>query len=49
MTRVLERFRAGDFKARFIEREKDELELVTSSFNKLADLLLDNIGPGDGV
>ncbi len=43
MTRVLERFRAGDFKARFIEREKDELELVTSSFNKLADLLLDNI------
>jgi signal transduction histidine kinase len=40
---VLNKFREGDFTARFAEREKDELELVTGSFNKLADLLLDNI------
>ena len=43
MLAVLNKFREGDFTARFAEREKDELELVTGSFNKLADLLLDNI------
>ena len=40
---VLNKFREGDFTARFALRENDELELVTSSFNKMADLLLDNI------
>jgi signal transduction histidine kinase len=40
---VLGRFRQGDFSARFALRENDELELVTGSFNKMADLLLDNI------
>ena len=43
MLAVLNKFRGGDFTARFAAREKDELELVTSSFNKMADLLLDNI------
>jgi signal transduction histidine kinase len=40
---VLNKFRQGDFTARFALRERDELELVTGSFNKMADLLLDNI------
>jgi len=40
---VLNKFRQGDFTARFALRENDELELVTGSFNKMADLLLDNI------
>jgi signal transduction histidine kinase len=40
---VLNKFREGDFTARFALRENDELELVTGSFNKMADLLLDNI------
>jgi signal transduction histidine kinase len=40
---VLNKFREGDFTARFALRKNDELELVTGSFNKMADLLLDNI------
>jgi signal transduction histidine kinase len=43
MMGVLGRFRRGDFSARFALRENDELELVTGSFNNMADLLLDNI------
>jgi signal transduction histidine kinase len=40
---VLNKFRTGDFSARFALGGKDELELVMGSFNKMADLLLDNI------
>ena len=43
MMAVLNKFRQGDFTARFAVRDQDELELVTGSFNKMADLLLDNI------
>lgn len=43
MIEVLNRFREGDFAARFSERTQDELGLITGSFNLMADLLGENI------
>ncbi|MDR3716512.1 MAG: HAMP domain-containing sensor histidine kinase [Puia sp.] len=43
MMNVLEKYREGDFTARFGLTDKNDLEPFTESFNKMADLLLDNI------
>jgi len=43
MTAVLNRFREGNFTARFAVRDQDELGLITGSFNMMADLLVQNI------
>ena len=40
---ILKKFENGDFEARFPVRENDELEPVTTAFNKMADLLVYNI------
>ena len=43
VTTVLNRFREGNFSARFALRDQDELGLITGSFNMMADLLVENI------
>ncbi|MDQ6815663.1 MAG: HAMP domain-containing histidine kinase, partial [Bacteroidota bacterium] len=43
MIGVLERFQNGDFEARFDVKENEEFAPVTHAFNKMADLLRDNI------
>ncbi len=40
---VLARFESGDYTARFSTASKDEMQPVTNAFNKMADLLTDNI------
>ncbi len=44
MITVLEKFQNGDLTARFNLKEKEELAPVTQAFNKMADLLVYNIG-----
>ncbi len=44
MISVLEKFKNGDLTARFDLKEKEELAPVTQAFNKMADLLVYNIG-----
>jgi len=43
MIAVLDRFKNGDFNARFETKDNDALAPVTQSFNKMADLLVYNI------
>jgi len=43
MIDVLRRFEGGDYSARFVTKEKDDLAPVTQAFNKMADLLSYNI------
>jgi signal transduction histidine kinase len=43
MVGVLEQFEKGDYTARFPSRSNDEYALITQSFNKMADLLFNNI------
>lgn len=43
MISVLERFEQGDFEARFLIKQQDDLAPVTNAFNKMADLLVYNI------